>query len=49
MTPSKKAPKVKNLKPKVDDVKGGKPANKAQSDMSSKWSQSLNGIAQNFK
>jgi hypothetical protein len=40
---------LKTLKPKTQDVKGGNRASKAQSDMSSKWSSTLNGIAQNLK
>lgn len=40
---------IKDLEPKTtEDVQGGRAA-KAQSDISSKYSQTKDGIAQNFK
>lgn len=46
----RKAAKVNDLKPKAtQDVQGGNRSKKAQSDVSSKWSSTLDGIAQNFK
>lgn len=44
------AKKVKDLKPKAtNEVQGGTRASKSQSNISAKYSQTADGIAQNFK